>query len=149
MIKSIVKVKNTWGLLLFLLGTWGFPLPALQETTAPSSKDFQGIVTILEFGYMSCTHCKKMEILLNQIKKEYHPQIKLINYDFFAERDLPYVKKFNIRTIPTQIFLDGKENVFFRNTGLLSKENCRNSGDQRSKKIEHQSIKIGKQRRNK
>jgi len=66
-------------------------------------------ITFLEIGSKSCIPCKKMQPILKSIEKKYSDQIKVIFHDTNKDRDI--LKKYNVRLIPTQIFLDkdGKE----------------------------------------
>ena len=66
-------------------------------------------ITFLEIGSTTCIPCKKMQPILKSIEMKYGEQIKVIFHNTNKERDI--LKKYNVRLIPTQIFLDkdGKE----------------------------------------
>lgn len=75
-----------------------------------SSQTFaQAKITFLEIGSTTCIPCKKMQPILKSIEMKYGEQIKVIFHNTNKERDI--LKKYNVRLIPTQIFLDkdGKE----------------------------------------
>ncbi len=74
-----------------------------------SAKDKKPIITFLEIGSKSCIPCKKMQPIMKSLEKRYGEQIEVIFHNTSEERDA--AKKFGIRLIPTQIFLDkdGKE----------------------------------------
>lgn len=66
-------------------------------------------ITFLEIGSTTCIPCKKMQPILKSIEMKYGEQIKVIFHNTNKERDI--LKKYNVRLIPTQIFIDenGKE----------------------------------------
>jgi len=74
-----------------------------------SASEDKSLVTFLEIGSTTCIPCKKMQPILKSIEKKYSNQIKVIFHDTNKDREIS--KKYNVRLIPTQIFLDkdGKE----------------------------------------
>ncbi len=75
---------------------------------------------LLEFGRGWCIPCKYMKPILEDMGKAYSGKAIVTTVDMDANKNL--VKSFNIRMMPTQVFLtpDGKE--FFRNEGTLERE---------------------------
>jgi thioredoxin 1 len=75
---------------------------------------------LLEFGRGWCIPCKYMKPILEDMTKAYNGKAIVTTVDMDANKDL--VRSFNIRMMPTQVFLtpDGKE--FFRNEGTLERE---------------------------
>jgi thioredoxin 1 len=75
---------------------------------------------LLEFGRGWCIPCKYMKPILDDMAKLYAGKAIVLPVDMDVNRDL--VRQFNIRLMPTQVFLmpDGKE--FFRNEGTLERE---------------------------
>lgn len=78
-------------------------------------------ITFLELGSTTCIPCKKMEPILESIGKRYSNQIDVIFHDIKKKRDI--AKQYNIRLIPTQIFLDSNGNELFRHEGFFPEEN--------------------------
>ncbi len=78
-------------------------------------------VTFLELGSTTCIPCKKMEPILESIGKRYGNQIDVIFHDIKKEREI--AKQYNIRLIPTQIFLDSNGNELFRHEGFFPEKN--------------------------
>ena len=74
---------------------------------------------MLEFGATSCYSCVVMGKLLYKTKKDY-PNSKIFFIDVYTDSNI--AKKFGIRMIPTQVYLDSKGNVIDKHVGLLSKE---------------------------
>jgi len=79
-------------------------------------------VTFIELGSIKCVPCKMMQPIIAEIEKEYAGQVKVIFYDVWTSEGRPYARKYGIRAIPTQVFLDKDGKEFFRHTGFFSKE---------------------------
>ena len=88
-----------------------------QETTNDEIK-----VTFLELGSVGCIPCDQMQLIMKEIAEEYKGQVKVIFYDVRTVFGEPYKKKFNIRAIPTQVFLDKDGNEYFRHLGFFAKD---------------------------
>lgn len=75
---------------------------------------------LLEFGRGWCIPCKYMKPILTDMSKAYQGQALVMTVDMDANKSL--VRNFNIRMMPTQVFLtpDGRE--FFRNEGTFERE---------------------------
>jgi len=63
-----------------------------------------------------------MEPVLESIRNKYPKDVKVIFYDVWTEAGKPYAKKYGIRSIPTQIFLDKNGKEYFRHTGFFPEE---------------------------
>jgi thioredoxin 1 len=88
-----------------------------EEKKASSIK-----VTFVELGSVRCIPCKKMQPIMEEIKKEYKGQVKVIFYDVWTAEGKPYAYKYKIRLIPTQVFLDKDGKEYFRHVGFFPKE---------------------------
>ncbi len=75
---------------------------------------------LLEFGRGWCIPCKYMKPILEEMATAYQGKAIVLAVDMDANKDL--VRNFQIRMMPTQVFLtpDGKE--FTRNEGTLERE---------------------------
>ena len=62
------------------------------------------MIKILKFESNSCPQCKALSVTLERITKEYKTDIKSIDIEEDNNQDL--IKKYNIRSIPTLIFLN-------------------------------------------
>ena len=62
------------------------------------------MINILKFESDSCPQCKALAATLERITKEYKTDIKSIDIEEDNNQDL--IKKYNIRSIPTLIFLN-------------------------------------------
>jgi thioredoxin 1 len=77
-------------------------------------------IEFVELGSVKCIPCKKMQPIMRSIEKKYDGQVKITFYDVW-EDDSP-AKKFGIELIPTQVFLDAKENEIMRHQGFFAEE---------------------------
>ena len=62
------------------------------------------MIKILKFESDSCPQCKALSVTLERITKEYKTDIKSIDIEEDNNQDL--IRKYNIRSIPTLIFLN-------------------------------------------
>ena len=81
---------------------------------APSYK-----ATFIELGSVRCIPCQKMEPVLEQLRKEYPKDLKVIFYDVWTEAGKPYATQYGIKSIPTQVFLDNNGKEYYRHVGYF------------------------------
>lgn len=62
------------------------------------------MITILKFESDSCPQCKALSVTLERISKENKIDVKNIDIEEDNNQDL--IRKYNIRSIPTIIFLN-------------------------------------------
>jgi thioredoxin 1 len=77
-------------------------------------------VTFIELGADKCIPCKAMQPVMAEIAKEYKNQIQVVFFDVW--KDPQPGKKYGIKLIPTQIFIDPEGNEIFRHIGFFAKE---------------------------
>lgn len=78
--------------------------------------------TFIELGSVNCIPCKAMQPIMKEIEAEYKDQVKVVFYDVWTEAGRPYGEKYQIRAIPTQVFLDKDGKEYFRHVGFFPKE---------------------------
>ncbi|MCK5534124.1 thioredoxin family protein [bacterium] len=93
-----------------------------NEIKQPKQEKEDIKVTFIELGSIKCIPCRMMEPIIEEIKEEYAGQVKVIFYDVWTAEGRPYARKYNIRTIPTQVFLDKDGNEYFRHQGFFAKD---------------------------
>ena len=81
-------------------------------------------VTFIELGAENCIPCKAMKPVMQEIAEEYKGKIQVVFYD--VRKDPRPSRKYGIRLIPTQVFIDSKGNEIFRHVGFFSKEDIVN-----------------------
>lgn len=79
-------------------------------------------VTFIELGSTKCIPCKKMAKVIEEVKKECGTQVKFVFHDVWTSEGKPFAKKYKVRIIPTQVFLDDKGEEFFRHEGFYPKK---------------------------
>ncbi|MDD5258878.1 MAG: thioredoxin family protein [bacterium] len=79
-------------------------------------------VTFIELGSVKCVPCKMMQPIMDDIKKEYQGQVEVVFYDVWTAAGRPYGEKYQIRAIPTQVFLDKDGKEYSRHVGFFPKE---------------------------
>ncbi len=95
----------------------------LKDTAKKEGKKPDNIkVTFVELGSIKCIPCKKMQPIMEEIKKEYKGQVKVVFYDVWTDKGRPYANTYRIRLIPTQVFLDKDGKEYFRHEGFFPKE---------------------------
>lgn len=77
-------------------------------------------VKFVELGSVNCIPCKMMQPVMKAVEEEFGNQIKVIFYDVW--KDNAPAKKYGIKLIPTQVFLDKSGKEFFRHEGYFPKE---------------------------
>jgi thioredoxin 1 len=76
------------------------------------------LVTFIELGSVRCIPCKAMQPVMAAIEKKYGNQVKIVFYDVWKPEQAQFGKNYNIRLIPTQVFLDKDGKEFFRHEGF-------------------------------
>ncbi len=96
---------------------------ACERGGAEGSKpvgESKALVTFVELGSVNCIPCKAMVPVMEAIEKEYGDQIKVVFHDVW--KDPEPGRKYGIRLIPAQVFLDENGVEFHRHEGFYPKE---------------------------
>jgi thioredoxin 1 len=78
-------------------------------------------VTFVEIGSVNCIPCKAMQPIMNAVEEEYKGQVKIVFHDVWTPKGKTDAAKYNIRVIPTQVFLDKERKEYFRHEGYFPK----------------------------
>jgi thioredoxin 1 len=100
---------------LFFSGTW-----VLADPSKPVDVPVKGMVTMLDLGAGKCIPCKMMEPILEKLEKDYEGRAAIVFIDIRYRTE--EAERYNIRTIPTQIFFDEDGNEAYRHEGFLSEQ---------------------------
>jgi thioredoxin 1 len=76
-------------------------------------------ITFVELGSDNCIPCKMMQPIMKSIEKKYGESVKVIFYDVWKDAGKPYAKKYGIKLIPTQVFLDASGKELMRHEGFF------------------------------
>ena len=79
-------------------------------------------VTFVELGSVNCIPCKAMKKVMDSLEVKYPKDLKIVFHDVWTEAGQPAARRYNIRTIPTQVFLDAKGVEYFRHEGYFPME---------------------------
>ncbi|HQO40535.1 MAG TPA: thioredoxin family protein [Spirochaetota bacterium] len=79
-------------------------------------------VTFVELGSVNCIPCKMMQPVMKQVETTYPGQVKIVFHDVWTDQGRAEGMKYNIRVIPTQVFLDKNGMEYFRHEGFFSFE---------------------------
>jgi thioredoxin 1 len=63
-----------------------------------------------------------MQPVMDDLRREYPRDVKVVFYDVWTEAGRPYGRQYGIRAIPTQVFLDAEGKEFYRHEGFFPKE---------------------------
>ncbi|MDH5405168.1 MAG: thioredoxin family protein [Candidatus Aminicenantes bacterium] len=77
-------------------------------------------VTFIELGADRCIPCRMMQPIMKEIAEEFAGQVQVVFYDVW--KDPKPARKYSIRLIPTQVFIDQEGKEFFRHVGFFPKE---------------------------
>jgi len=77
-------------------------------------------ITFLEFGATGCISCRKMEIVMQEVKEKYPQKVNVKFYNILLPENQEMMKYFGIAVIPTQVLLDASGNEVFRHTGYFT-----------------------------
>lgn len=93
---------------------------AVKTKSVQSTKITKKLPRLLDLGATKCIPCKMMTPILDQLGKEYKGKLKVEFIDVWKNGTAK--KKYNIQTIPTQIFYDANGKEFYRHIGFYPKE---------------------------
>jgi thioredoxin 1 len=91
---------------------------AADKTTAKATAV---LVTFVEIGAAKCIPCKAMQPIMKEIAEEYKGQVKVVFHDVWTPKGKDDAEKYNIRVIPTQVFLDKDGKEYHRHEGYYPK----------------------------
>lgn len=86
----------------------------------PAKPAVKKLPRLLDLGATRCIPCKMMAPILDELAKEYKGQLEVEFIDVWKNPDA--AEKYQIKSIPTQIFFDSAGKEFFRHVGFFSKE---------------------------
>ena len=91
-------------------------LPVLKDTIKTAEKP---TITFVELGSVNCIPCKMMQKVIKAVEKKYGDQLQILFFDVWKEDQAHYAKKYSIRLIPTQVFLDANGKELMRHEGYF------------------------------
>lgn len=92
---------------------------ANQKLNTDKSDTLKPMITFVELGSVKCIPCRKMQPVMKAIEEKYGEQIEIIFYDVWKPDQRKYGEEYDIRLIPTQVFLDKDGKEIFRHEGFF------------------------------
>ncbi|MBU1637777.1 thioredoxin family protein [bacterium] len=75
-------------------------------------------ITFVELGSVNCIPCKQMQPVMKSIETRYAGQVNVVFHDVW--KDNTPAKKYGIKLIPTQIFLNHEGKELLRHEGFFA-----------------------------
>lgn len=101
--------------------TSGKQIEKKHAEKTPAKAD-TALVTFVEIGAARCIPCKAMQPIMKAVAEEYKGQVKVLFHDVWTQQGRVDAEKYNIRVIPTQVFLDKDGKEYFRHEGYFPKD---------------------------
>jgi thioredoxin 1 len=110
--------------LIFLSANCGqaFAQDKTGKSTASKQSPFKPLVTFVEIGAARCIPCKAMQPIMKEVAETYKGQVVVLFHDVWTQQGRIDAEKYNIRVIPTQVFLDKDGKEYFRHEGYFPKD---------------------------
>jgi thioredoxin 1 len=80
------------------------------------------LATFIELGSVKCIPCKMMQPIMRDIETTYAGQVRVVFHDVWTDQGAPFARKYGIRVIPTQIFLDANGVEYYRHEGFFPRD---------------------------
>jgi len=78
-------------------------------------------ISFVELGSVNCIPCKKMQPIVDELRKEYAGKVKVVFHDVWTEEGKAYAEEYRIRLIPVQVFLNKTGKEITRHEGFFPK----------------------------
>ncbi len=91
-----------------------------KEETSESRTETADLTKLLDLGSDKCIPCKAMEPIIEEMHDTFAGSLYVEFIDVWKDRDA--AKKYEIKVIPTQIFLDADGHELFRHQGFFSRD---------------------------
>ena len=105
------------------------PITAYSLLKSPSNMDTAVMAatqkpTVLEFSAPLCSECLKLQKVLDEVEPKYKKQIVFhkINTSACSRDESREMKKYNIKVVPTMVFLDKNGKFVTKTEGSMNKE---------------------------
>ena len=83
-----------------------------------------GKPTVVEFSSQLCSECQKLKKVLNVVEPKYSQKISFQKIDTgrISRKTQKEIEKYDVKVVPTLIFLDKDGNMVFKTEGSMSQE---------------------------
>jgi thioredoxin 1 len=90
------------------------------DAPKPESQEPGSLPKLWDFSAEWCPPCKDQKPIIHELEDELKGKVEVRIIDVDQEKDL--ASRFNIRAIPTQVFLDKDDNELSRHVGFFPKD---------------------------
>lgn len=94
---------------------------SVEKSVSEGMRDSEIILRFLEIGSDGCLPCKMMRPVMEKVSDNYD-NVRVLFYETNSDSGMAVARKYNVRLIPTQIFLDNDDNVIRRHEGFYAYE---------------------------
>jgi thioredoxin 1 len=94
--------------------------PSQAAQAKPKTETVTNLPKLWDFWATWCPPCKEMKPTIEALAEEYDGKIEIRSIDVDQNKDL--AQKFEIKAIPTLVFLDAKGNELSRVVGLVPRD---------------------------
>ena len=79
---------------------------------------------VLEFSSAMCSECQKLQKVLEEVEPKYDKKISFqkINASMIDAAAQEKIRKYNVKSVPTTIFIDKKGNMIAQEVGAMTEE---------------------------
>lgn len=95
------------------------PAPDQAATSSSEAAGGRPLPSLLELGSVGCKACQQMEPIIEALTEELKGKISVEFHDVIKDADM--ARKYDLTTIPTQVFLDADGRELFRHVGAIEK----------------------------
>jgi thioredoxin 1 len=107
---------------LMVVAVVGTVLPLATQTKITIPPPAAPRVTFVELGSVKCVPCRRMQPVMKAVEDKYGDQIKVVFIDVWQEENREEARKYRVRLIPTQVFLDEQGKEILRHEGYFPEE---------------------------
>ena len=101
---------------------WRMPEPTATALTPVANKVQQALAlgkpTVVEFGSVSCVGCREMKPVLAELARTHGERLVVADIDVLKETH--YIKQYQIKLMPTQVFYNAQGQETGRHLGNIS-----------------------------
>ena len=118
--KTLIIAALIFVLPLVVYGVMSNRQSAVSETAIASA----GMPKLIKFSSPMCSDCQKMEVIIDEVDDEYDERVDFVeisvNNNSKEVRDL--IRKYNVKLVPTMVFLNSNGEQVARVEGAIPKE---------------------------
>lgn len=97
-------------------------LAVAAAVTACRATESGPSVTLVEIGSANCEPCTRMEGVMKEIEERYKGSVRVEFQDAHSNAGMIYVRRYGLRVVPTQLFIDRNGLELLRHEGAVTRE---------------------------